>query len=177
MSHNSIDMTTHGYSREHRFQQLEKARALATECSYDAALEVVEKLLFDSPNDIEILRLKGNILEQKTLDLYEYSQQKLTRSSEFLLARECYEQILRLDPQNSVALIDLGDHYKYLDAYDKAFSYYDQAVAVLRSCKNSLSRFEEIEELLGTCLDLGRQKQTEERAQRLKVACEELLQI
>lgn len=162
-------------SREQRLQQLEQARALAMECSYDAALDLVEELLLKYPDDMEGLRLKGNILEQKALDLNEYIKAKLTKSPEYLLARECYEQVLRVDPRNTVALIDLGDHYKNLDAYDKAFAFYEQAVDLLRSGESRLGRADELEEILSTCLDLSRQKQTAERAQRLKLACEKLL--
>jgi tetratricopeptide (TPR) repeat protein len=161
--------------REQRLQQLEQARALSIECSYDAALDLIEKLLLKHPDDAEVLRLKGNILEQKALDLNEYKRAKLTKSRDYLLARECYERVLRVDPRNTLALIDLGDHYKNLDAYDKAFSCYEQAIDLLRSGESRIGLRDEVEELLGTCLDLSRQKQTAERAQRLKLACEQLL--
>lgn len=159
----------------YRLQLLEGARALAVEGSYDYAIGLVEMLLRAFPGDLDGLRLKGNVLEQKTLDLYEYRQEKLTRSKEYLLARQCYEQILSSDPQNTLALIDLGDHYKNLDAYDKAFSYYEAAVDIFRSEKNRLDRKQEIEELLATCLDLSRRDQTIAKAHLLKSACEELL--
>ena len=161
--------------REQRLQQLEQARALSTDCYYDAALDVVEKLLVKYTDDVEVLRLKGNILEQKALDLNEYKRVKLTKSRDYLLARECYERVLLVDPKNTLALIDLGDHYKNLDAYDKAFSCYEQAIDLLRSGESRIGLKDEVEELLGTCLDLSRQEQTAERAQRLKLACEQLL--
>lgn len=154
--------------RERRLQQLEQARALSMECCYDAALDLVEKLLVKHAGDVEALRLKGNILEQKGLDLNEYTMKKLTKSHDYLLARECYERVLRVDPKNTVALIDLGDHYKNLDAYDKAFSFYEQAIDLLRSGESRICQKDEVEELLSTCLDLGRQRQTAERARRLK---------
>lgn len=161
--------------REQRLQQLEQARALSMECNYDSALALVETLLGERSDDVEALRLKGNILEQKALDLNEYKRAKLTKSHDYLLARECYERVLRVDPRNTVALIDLGDHYKNLDAYDKAFSFYERAIDLLRSGESRVGRKNEVEELLSTCLDLGRQRQTAERARRLKLACEQLL--
>lgn len=163
--------------RGQRLQQLEQARALSTECRYDAALDLVEKLLVKHSDDVEVLRLKGNILEQKALDLGEDKRERLTKSRDYLLARECYERVLRIDPKNTVALIDLGDHYKNLDAYDKAFSLYEQAIDLLRSGESRIGKKEEVEELLSTCLDLGRQRATAERAQRLKVVCEQLLEM
>lgn len=168
-------MSANNVSRERRLQQLENARGLAMELNHDAALAAIESLLREFPDDVEGLRLKGNVLEQKALDDYEYSKEKLTRSSDYLLARNCYERILHLDHRNTLALIDLGDHYKNLEAFDKAFSYYEQAVDLLGTGERRLSRMDEIGELLDTCFDLSQKEQMAERAQRLKLACETLL--
>ena len=156
-------------------QRRGEAWELGLQGEYDAALKLIGALLTESSSDLVALRMKGNLLELKTLDLMEYSSKKLMSSRDYLAARDCYMQILKFDPQNISALIDLGDHYKNLDAYDKAFSFYEQAIDLLRSDRRGKSRTEELDELLTTCLDLGRQKQTAERAQRLKLACEQLL--
>lgn len=142
---------------------------------YKSALAIIEQLLVESPTDLVALRMKGNLLELQTLDILEYSSRKLITSREYLAARKCYEQILNIDPQNTLALIDLGDHYKNLDAYDRAFSYYEQAISLLASTRKNPTLTEEIENLLGTFLDLSRNKETAERARDLKVTCEKLL--
>ena len=66
------------------------------------------------------------------MDRMEYSAKKLVTSSDYLAARACYEKILEIDPQNAKAHIDLGDHYRNLDANDKALGYYSEAMNVLR---------------------------------------------
>ena len=156
---------------EHRLQQLEEARGLAMDASYDAALDVVEKVLAGLPDDLEGLRLKGNVLEQKALDLNEHSAKKLVRSGEYLLARECYERILRSDPDNVFALVDLGDHYKNLEAYDRAFSYYEAAVSSLQSDRSFPHWSDAVADILATCIDLKRRGETVQRAERLERAC------
>lgn len=168
-------MPTQDELREYRLNLLLDARGLAMECNYGSALDLIEELLTESPNDLEGLRLKGNVLEQKVLDLNEYSGKKLNRSSEYLAAQRCYEQILQLDPTNTVALIDLGDHFRNLEAFDKAFSYYERAVTLLKTGEARLGRTEEIQELLRTFVELGREQRNVERTNRLKMECEELL--
>lgn len=166
---------TEDSSREARLQQLEQARSLSADLEHDDALRVIEGLFSEHSDDVETLRLKGNVLESRALELNEYRVEKLMKSHDYLLARECYERILRIDPRNTVAFIDLGDHYKNLDAYDKAFSFYEKAIDILRVGESRVGMKEELEELLSTCLDLGRQKTTAERARRLKSECEQLL--
>jgi tetratricopeptide (TPR) repeat protein len=162
-------------NRELRLRNLEDARALSVEGDYDNALETVQSLLRELPDDVEVLRLYGNILEQKALHLAEVQQTRLVGVPDYHLARQLYERILRLDPGNLLALIDLGDHYKNLDAYDRAFSFYHDAVALIRSYGRPHGRSEVLEELLSTSQDLGRQVETAERARHLALECEHLL--
>jgi tetratricopeptide (TPR) repeat protein len=157
-----------------RLTRLEEARRLAIECRYDEALEAIDGLCREFPDDIEILRLNGNVLEQRALDEMEYSASKLTRSSDYMSARGCYEQILDLDSENTIALIDLGDHYKNLEAFDRAFTYYEQALRLLRAGKFRIGRSVELEELERVFDDLLREKSTADRAMKLKIACREL---
>jgi len=153
-----------------------EAWELGLQGEYEAALKLIGALLLEHSSDLVALRMKGNLLELKALDLTEHSSKKLMSSKDYLAARDCYEKILQFDPRNTSALIDLGDHYKNLDAYDKAFSFYEQAVDLLRSGESRIDRKEKLEELLSTCLDLGREKKTAERAGQLKLVCEQLLE-
>jgi hypothetical protein len=48
--------------------QLEESRLLAMNCEYVAALDSIEIILAAYPDNLDALRLKGNVLEQKALD-------------------------------------------------------------------------------------------------------------
>jgi tetratricopeptide (TPR) repeat protein len=115
-----------------RTQRLGEAWELGVQGYYGAALEILAQLLSVNALDTGSLRLKGNLLELKELDRLEYSAKKLITSADYLAARTCYEKILEVDPQNAKAHIDLGDHYRNLDANDKALGCYREAMNVLR---------------------------------------------
>ncbi len=116
-----------------RAERLEEAWGLGIQGYYDAALEILEDLLGKNPIDLGSLRLKGNLLELKEMDRLEYSGKKLVSSDDYLAARKCYEKILEVDPLNLKALIDLGDHYRNLDANDRALEYYTEATRAAKS--------------------------------------------
>lgn len=109
-----------------------RAWELGLQGQYDAAVDILDTVLEKVPRDIESLRMKGNLLELKAMDLLEHSARKLTSSQDYLAARRCYEKILDLDPRNVTAHIDLGDHYKNLGAKDKALDYYKLAADDLK---------------------------------------------
>jgi tetratricopeptide (TPR) repeat protein len=131
-----------------RSKRLEEAWGLGIQGYYDAALELLEDLLKENSLDVRALRLKGNVLELKEMDRLEYGGKKLVSSADYLAARECYEKILDLEPGYVKAYIDLGDHYRNLDANDKALEYYREAVRVLEQPPRDETWKEDVEELL-----------------------------
>jgi len=146
-------------------------------CEYRAALDAIEAILRKHPGDLDALRLKGNILEQKALDEHERSPRSLALSLDYLTAFACYEQVLGVDPRHTVALIDLGDHYRYVDAFDQAFTFYRSAMELLEAGEERIGAASEIRELLSTCDDLLRYPSARERAQQLINRCNQMLQV
>jgi len=130
-----------------RVQRLEEAWGLGVQGYYDAALEIIDTLLQENPQDTGSLRLKGNLLELKEMDLMEYSGRKLISSADFVAARACYSRILEIEPDNVKAHIDLGDHYRNLGANDKALEYYRKAVNLLQPMPQNETWKEDVEEL------------------------------
>jgi tetratricopeptide (TPR) repeat protein len=124
---------------------------------------------------VDALRLKGNVFEQKALDENEAKSRSLAISEDFLTSLACYEQVLKADPRNTVALIGLGDHYKYLDAFDRAFTYYWNAMELLEAGEQRVGAESEIRELLSTCDDLLRYPSVRERARQLANHCNKML--
>jgi tetratricopeptide (TPR) repeat protein len=139
---------------------------------YDAALEIMEGLLSKAPTDIESLRMKGNLLELKAMDLLEHSVKKLTSSSDYLAARQCYESILEIDPRNVTAHIDLGDHYRNLGAKDRALDYYKLAATHLENGDQSRPAWKQaMQELLERVGELGGSHSRAAEADALKTWC------
>jgi tetratricopeptide (TPR) repeat protein len=130
-----------------RTDRLEEAWGLGVQGYYDAALEILECLLKENSLDTGSLRLKGNLLELKEMDLLEHSGKKLASSADYLAARECYEKVLQVDPGNVKANIDLGDHYRNLDANDRALEYYAKAVKLLQQIPKDKTWKEDLKEL------------------------------
>lgn len=135
-------------------KQLEEIRDTAISGRYAEALTALEVIIGARPDHIEALRLKGNVLELKALDRAQHRAQKLLRSRDYVTARKCYEEILALAPDNTLALIDLGDHFRNLGAATKALDYYERAIALLSKGRFSWSRKEEIEEVFEHAAEL-----------------------
>lgn len=115
-------------------EQLEKAKTLAIiHRQYNKALKIVNYLLKLKSSDIDALRLKGNILDLQTLDLMRDQSVISTDAQNFDHARICYEKILKLDPGNIVALIDMGDYWERRENYEIALEYYNKAIERLRN--------------------------------------------
>ena len=131
-----------------RSERREEAWGLGVQGYYDAALDILEGLLKENSLDVASLRLKGNLLELKEMDLLEYSGRRLASSPHYLAARACYEKILEVDPGNTRACVDLGDHYRNLDANDKAIGYYNEAMHALQQKPKEETWKEDVEELL-----------------------------
>src|SRR5438094_517387 len=87
------------------------------------AIKLIDDYLSKTdPNDVDLLLLKGNILDI----LLEYDQ-----------SVPIYRKVLRIEPKNARALIDLGDVYVNKDAHRKAIPYYDRALRLIKLGQNS----------------------------------------
>jgi len=112
-----------------RLALLNKSKFLAMEEQYLPALRTVEQLLLNTPDDLDGLRLKGNILE---LYLYAGNLDDSEGIKKRVIARKCYERVLELSPNNTLALIDLGDYWQNQADFDKSLGYYDNAINLLK---------------------------------------------
>ena len=161
---------------DHRNRRAE-AWELGAQGYYDAALDILESLLKEAPADLVSLRMKGNLLELKTLEVMEHSRKRLTSSADYLAARDCYKKILEIDPHNVRAHIDLGDHYKNLDANDKSLEHYEQAIDLLQRAPRDSDWNEDAEELLKAISLLTRHERLAAEAALLEKRCKTLLDI
>jgi len=160
---------------DNRTDRLEEAWGLGIQGYYDAGLEIIEDLLRKMPADVGSLRLKGNLLELKAMDLLENSGRKLITSADYLAARPCYERILELEPGNVKARIDLGDHYRVLEANDKALEYYKDAARTLQLTPNGDTWKEDVQELLERVMLLAKYDRLAPEAKSLEVWCKQAL--
>jgi tetratricopeptide (TPR) repeat protein len=135
---------------------LERAKFLSLSGAYEEALAIVNDVLLIQPQDIEALRLKGNIIELKVLSREVSSGGLYVQSAEFTIARQCYERILMLEPSNVMALVDLGSHWKNLGEYLKAQEFYDRATNLLKAGYYTLSRKDEMKEVLEGQIEISR---------------------
>jgi tetratricopeptide (TPR) repeat protein len=129
-------------------EALEDARVFSLQGDYEAALRVVNDVLQNAPGCVDALRLKGNVLELKAFDESEHSSKPLALCADYIAARECYEAILSEHPENVLAHLDLADHFKNLDAFDKALQLYASALTALQATSVVVEQFEEIAERL-----------------------------
>jgi tetratricopeptide (TPR) repeat protein len=158
-----------------RTDHLTEAQTIGLQGYYDAAFEILEDLLSKNSADIAALRLKGNLLELKAMELLEINRKKFTTSADYLAARQCYERILGLDPENVRAHIDLGDHYGNLDANDKALKYYKEAARLLQKAPQDEAWKEDVEELGNAVALLTKHDRLVAEANSLKVWCNQAL--
>jgi tetratricopeptide (TPR) repeat protein len=158
-----------------RTDRLEEAWGLGIQGYYDAALELLEGLLKENPLDTGSLRLKGNLFELKEMDLLEHSAKKLISSADYLAARGCYEKILEIDPGNVKARIDLGDHYRNLDANDRALEYYREAASILQQTLNDSTWKEDVQELLKAVALLTKFDRIAQEARSIEAWCSQAL--
>lgn len=152
-----------------------EAWGLGIQGYYDAALKILEDLLKEDPFDVVSLRSKGNLLELKEMDLLEYSGRRLVSSPDYLAARGCYEKILDIEPGYVKAYIDLGDHYRNLDANDKALEYYKEAVKVLQQAPKDEGWKEDVEEVLKAVELLTKHDRLAAEASSLEAWCKQSL--
>lgn len=160
-----------------RFDRLTEAQTIGLQGYYDAAFEILEDLLRKNPADIAALRLKGNLLELKAMELLEINRKKFTTSADYLAARRCYERILEIDRENVKAHIDLGDHYGNLDANDKALEYYREAVRLLQQAPQDETWKEDVEELGKAVALLTKRDRLAAEASSLEAWCKQALGV
>jgi tetratricopeptide (TPR) repeat protein len=88
-----------------RYKRLEIARYLAMSGQYSKSLEIIRNLLGKYTDDIEVLRLMGNVIESC---IYSNSDPNFLICS-LDEAKSCYERIIYLDRANVFARIDIAD--------------------------------------------------------------------
>jgi tetratricopeptide (TPR) repeat protein len=160
---------------ENRAERIGEAQSLGLQGYYDAAFDILDDLLNDVSTDVASLRMKGNLLELKAFDLMEYSAKKLTSSADYLAARRCYEKILEVDSRNVKALTDLGDHYRNLDANDKAIGYYGEAMRALEQAPKDETWKEDVEDLLKAVALLTKHDRVAQEARSIEAWCSQAL--
>lgn len=158
-----------------RKDRLTEAQGLGLQGYYESALEMLEELLRENPSDLESLRMKGNLLELKALEIRETGRQKLTTSADYLTARKCYEKILEVNPRDAGAHIDLGDHYRNLDANDKALDHYKEAESALQRISVGTAWKEDVVQLLDGVVQLTKHDRLEQEARSVEAWCRQAL--
>jgi tetratricopeptide (TPR) repeat protein len=160
-----------------RLARLEKAWELGVAGDYDPALEMASSLLIENPIDVDALRLQGNLLELKAMDRMEYSAKRLSSSADYLKARQCYEKILAIDSLNVKARIDLGEHYRNLEEYDRAMEFYRDAVHVLQQKTIDPSWKEDVEEICKAVSLLTLKERVSQEARLIEEWCTQALRV
>ena len=122
-------------SRDSRLNLLARSRYLAAiRKEYDKALLILEKLLAENNADLDVLRLKANILDLKSLDSLESSNCTSTSlENGFETAKSYYDKILTIDPNNPPVLLDLGDYFSRKGDHTKALELFDRAISLLKA--------------------------------------------
>jgi len=111
--------------------QLANARMLALTGEFQEALSIISQILEIDPSNIEALRLRGNAIELSALG--EMSPGPIEdRSRDLDLALESYEAILRIVPEDTLAMKDLADHYSRFRDKNHALKLYSQLIGVLQ---------------------------------------------
>jgi tetratricopeptide (TPR) repeat protein len=100
---------------------------------FEESFRRLDEIARSSPTDTEVLRWKGNLLE-------EYAYEDLARANRFdpdderlVVARRCYERILKKDPSNARAMIDLGESLRYQGKWTQALRLFNRALDVVKA--------------------------------------------
>jgi len=141
-------------------ERLEKIKSLAMKGEYETALACLDGLLADEPRNTDVLRLKGNVIE---LAAYQENYQPGGGPTPKIQeAEKCYQEILKLDSGNVLAMIDLGDHYRNLGNVDLAGSMYDKAIERLAAGHYCLDFVDEAESAYDGKIDIARTRGKDE---------------
>jgi tetratricopeptide (TPR) repeat protein len=111
-------MTSVPYQRKTRAEIDQTARRLTVNRKPQEALRMIDQYLSEvDSTDARLLVLKGNILESQ---------------GGFVPAKKMYEAAIRIDPNNTQALTDLGEYYaESRRTYGKALECLNKAIRVL----------------------------------------------
>jgi len=150
-------------STQHQ-SRLEEAKSDALAGRWKEALRIVDSVLLTSPNDLDALRLKGNVIELEIFDEERESRQKFVQSGRIQEAADCYEKILAIEPSNLLALVDLGTHWKNRGVFQRALSYYERALALLKAGAYGQSWDDEMEEMMNGQIEIARELGDEKTA-------------
>jgi tetratricopeptide (TPR) repeat protein len=85
------------------------ARQMSLAGDYDGAIGVLNSALKVTPKELNLITLKGNILELKVYADQSDNVQSYLSNVNLKEARICYESVLKLDEKNIRALVDLGN--------------------------------------------------------------------
>ena len=105
--------------RKKRFIVMDKVRSLDLLREAPKAIRLLDQYLETvNREDIDVLRLKGNVLDIQL---------------KFENSRQIYKHILRHCPDNTLALIDMGDAWARSDEYARAIPYYNRALRLINN--------------------------------------------
>ena len=90
-----------------RYKRLERAKFASLTGEYSVAYKGLDELLRQNPDDIEVHRLYGNVLE---LDAFS-NDDVVSVDTKLKAARRHYRHILSIDSSNPFALFDLAEHF------------------------------------------------------------------
>jgi len=127
-----------------RYRRLERARVAGLAGKFSVAYKGLDELLRQNPDDIEVHRLYGNVLETDA-----FSQDDIVPADARLkTARYHYRHILRIDSSNLFALFDLAEHFSNIGRNRAAKSLFEE---FLRQSKaQNLDEYEYEDELART---------------------------
>lgn len=105
-----------------RYKRLTSAQSLALAGDYHSAYEILDGLLRKYPDDIEVHRLYGNVLE---LDAF---TSDITNAMDARLrsARRHYTLILRNNNYDRQAMFDLAEHFANINKVSVAQCFYEK---------------------------------------------------
>ncbi|MBT5470004.1 MAG: hypothetical protein HOK41_05330 [Nitrospina sp.] len=153
--------------KKNRLKKLEEAKELALIAEYDSAFEILDYLLKSDENDLDALRSKGNKLEMKALRMQNDISDEEVQVF-FDEALKCYEKISKIDPDNILNLIDLGDHWSNKENFDIALPFYEKAIELLKKGEFTISHKDECEEAFFGKSELLREMGKEKEADQCK---------
>jgi len=118
--------------KKEKIRWFERARNLAVNGKAQKAIDLIDTYVREfRSEDIDFYLLKGSVLEMQT---------------KYQKAVSVYRKVLRLDPRNVRAMIDLGDVYSSSGKaqYQTALFYYNRALSLLKRGRFYLDLDEEI---------------------------------
>lgn len=144
--------------------------------NYDKAIRELNKLIGLYPSNIDILRLKGNILDLKASEI---SCASCDSAGDVFYdeALSCYEEILSLNPDNTVAHIDRAGYWLRKKEYDLAINDCDSAINALKNGNYFLSLSEELEEAYSCKIEILEELGKENEASAAKIELQKQMSL